>query len=112
MVWPEGDRDRFLSAPPAADRRNLVSVPNPAHHLGHTRNLLFESAVGHAAVGVSRNVCSIRRLGLLDHAATEHVRGFSRIVCRRGRLVDLHLSLTSSPLATGSRGDATGDHRW
>jgi len=34
MVWPEGDRDRFLSAPPAADRRNLVSVPNPAHHLG------------------------------------------------------------------------------
>ena len=62
-------------------------------------------------LGVGGGLCGVRDLGALALASTAYVRGLHRAVSRRGRVVDIHSSLARSRVATGSRGDAAGDHR-
>ena len=76
-----------------ADRGSWLSVPGPAHRLGHPGHLLFEFAVGRAASGVGGGFCGVRDLGLLAVASTGYVRGRDCVVSRRSRVVDIDRSL-------------------
>ena len=76
-----------------ADRGGLVSVPGRAHLVGHSRHLLLELAMARPALGFGDCICGLRDLGYLVRASKAHVRRPDRAVSRRGRVVDIHLSL-------------------
>ena len=57
-----------------ADRGILVSMPGPAHRVGHPGDLLFEFALGRGASGLGGGLCGIRDLGVLAVAPAAYVR--------------------------------------
>src|SRR5687767_4700522 len=68
-----------------AGRRNLVSLPGPAHHVGRLGHLLFELAVGRAASGAGGCLCGVRDLGSLAITPAAYVSRRGRAVSRRRR---------------------------
>src|SRR5258708_40361156 len=77
------------------------SVPDGAHRLGHTGDLLFEFSVGRISPGAGRSLRDIRDLGFLVLITTPHVCAGDRIVSRRGRVVDI--DPPPRTIATGDR---------
>src|SRR5262249_33441227 len=95
-----------------ADQGNMVSVPGPAHYMGGLGHLLFEPAVRRIASCDGDILCSTCDMAALDIARTTRISAFHRIIPGRGCLVDIYSALARSAVAPGSRGDATGEHRW
>ena len=87
----------------------MVSVPGLARHMGDLGHLLFQPAVCWIACRVGGVLCGIGDMAALVGARSARIRGLRRAVSRRGRLVPIHLSLSRSTVASGSRRDAPGD---
>jgi hypothetical protein len=100
-LWQIGGSPEFTSRIPVqasrlAIRWTLVSVPGPAHRLGHPGHLLFEFSVGWVASRVGRRFFDVRNLVSLAVAWPAYVGGIRRAVSRRGRLVDIDRAVTRS----------------
>jgi len=65
-------------------------MPSSAHRVGHSRALLFKSAMALAANSNGRGFFGVRYLGLMADAETKNVSGLYGSVSRRARLVDIH----------------------
>ena len=89
--------------PPLAVRGNWISLSSPTDRVGHSRALLFKSAMGPAATSNGGRFCGIRYLGLMADAETTNVSGLRGSVSERARLVALYPPF-ACPFQT-SRGD-------
>jgi len=86
-------------------------LPGFARRVGYPGHLFFESAMGRGAPCLGGVLCPHLDLADLAVAAAAGIRRFHRVVCRRGRLVDIDFAVTSSTVAPGSRGDAARHYR-
>jgi len=75
---------------PLAVRWDWISLSSRAHRVGHSRALLFKSAMALAATGNGAGFCGIRYLGLMADAETTNVSGLRGSVSQRARLVALY----------------------
>ncbi len=75
---------------PLAVRWDWISLSSRAHRVGHSRALLFKSAMGPAATGNGGRFCGIRYLGLMADAETTNVSRLRGTVSERACLVALH----------------------
>ena len=76
---------------PLAVRWDWISLPSSAHRLGHSRALLFKSAMALAATSNGGGFFGVRYLGLMADAETKNVSGLRGSVSERARLVAFHL---------------------
>ena len=109
-LYTEFERPLPIQSSQLADQGSMGSVPGLAHRMGHLGHLLFQSAVCWIACRVGDILCGTSDMAALAVARSARVRGLHHAVSRRGRLVDIHFSLSRSTMASGSRRDATGDH--
>ena len=75
---------------PVAVRWDWISLSSRANRVGHSRALLFKSAMGPAATGNGGGFCGIRYLGLMADAETTNVSRLRGSVSERACLVALH----------------------
>ena len=75
---------------PLAVRWDWISLSSHAHRVGHSRALLFKSAMDLAATGNRGGFFGIRHLGLMGDAETANVSRFLGNVSERPCLVALH----------------------
>ncbi len=75
---------------PVAVRWDWISLSGRTHRVGHSRALLFKSAMGPAATGNGGRFCGIRYLGLMADAETTNVSRLRGSVSERACLVALH----------------------
>ena len=75
---------------PVAVRWDWISLSSRAHRVGHSRALLFKSAMGLAATVAGGGVFGVRYLGLMGDAETTNVSRLRGSVSERACLVALH----------------------
>ncbi len=75
---------------PLAAGWDWISLSSRAHRVGHSRALLFKSAMALAATINGAGFCGIRYLGLMADAETTNVSGLRGSVSERARLVALY----------------------
>ena len=75
---------------PVAVRWDWISLSSRAHRVGHSRALLFKSAMGLAATVAGGGFFGIRDLGLMGDAETTNVSRLRGSVSERAGLVALH----------------------
>ena len=86
-------------------------VPGFARRLGHPGHLFFEPPVGRGAACLGGLFCPRLNLAPVAVATAAGIRGFHRIVCWRGCVVDIDYAIAPSTLAAGSRGHAARKYR-
>ena len=75
---------------PVAVRWDWISLSSRAHRVGHSRPLLFKSAMALAATVNGAGFCGIRYLGLMADPETTNVSRLRGSVSERACLVALH----------------------
>ena len=75
---------------PVAVHWDWISLSSHAHRVGHSRALLFKSAMGLAATVAGGGVFGVRYLGLMGDAETTNVSRLRGSVSERACLVALH----------------------